>query len=90
MFAVLNLVLSAGPPSLEHLFMGFGVIADRCLGCPSLFETFFKQILLAIRLIDSDFNRYRRGRLALFSLNVQCLGVEAAHGADKLVAEHEL
>ena len=90
MLAVLHTCLDAGPASLPHLLMGFRVVADRCLGCSGLLEIFLKQILLGISLIDSDFNRYGRGRLTLFGLNVQCLGVEAAHGADKVVAEHEL
>ena len=90
MFAVLHIFLDAGPAFLPLYFMGFGVVADRCLGCSCLLEIFLKQICLTVRLIDRDFNRYGRGRLALFRLNVQCLGVEAAHGADKIVAEHEL
>ena len=69
-FTVPYLVFGTGPASLPRNFMSFGVVADRFLGCPSLFETFLKQILFTIRLIDSDFDRYRGGRLALFCLNV--------------------
>ena len=90
MLAVLHICLDFGPASLKRLLMGFRVVADWCLGYPCLVEIFLKQVLLGISLIDSDFNRYGRGRLTLFGLNVQCLGVEAAHGADKVVAEHEL
>ena len=90
MFAVLHVFLDAGPAFLPLYFMGFGVVADRCLGCSCLLEIFLKQIRLTISLIDLDLNRYGRGRLAVFGLNVQCLSVEATHGADKVVAEHEL
>ena len=90
MLTVLYIFLGAGKASLKDLFMGFRVVTYRRLGCSSLFKSLLEKILLAIPFIDSDFDRYRRGRLALFSLNVQCLGIEATYGANEIVGENEL